>query len=251
MSPHSPSRRALLLSGAGTLSLSVLAGCISDLDDDSSPDDAESTAADDEGSSTPDESNDGDGGDKDGDDLESDDDDEATTETNDDPEYELEHYQHLATGDEADVSLLTDHDDLETWLADRMLEEDLESLLDDVNFSAETLVALEVDAPTPCYKLELDRLAIADDSDDESDGDKTLELEASVHETGDDMCSQVITTIGVLVRVSVASDRIAGLSAGIVDTDGSEYGMGTTSVSDDVTTDESGDEAGGANSTDN
>lgn len=247
---RTPSRRALLLGGAGALALS--AGCISDLESES-----ESPSDTDDDSDADDASN--------GTDGEEDESTDGTTgETDDGLEYETRSYRRPETPTEPTVTLLGDRDEAENWLADRGLEDDaagesetddqegededdepdaefddtvtLSEFVVDTLFEDASLIALEANAPTLCYELVLEDIAF--EPDDGNDGDETetesehrdhaagtLELEAAVRDESDDneVCGQAMTTVGLLVRASVSGAPVGAVSVRLVDDDGSEH----------------------------
>jgi len=162
-------------------------------------------------------------------------------------------YQSPASG-EPDITVLRDADRAAEWLDERGSLRNADAaatFIDATDFETSILVSLSDEAPTPCYEVVLEAIAIeAGESSDgdssagepktsDSDGrnadeDETLVLEAAVHETAEDqVCAQTITTVGRLVRVTFESEPLTTVSATLVGHDGSTYGatMGSDSGS--------------------
>ncbi|MFA9415396.1 hypothetical protein [Natrinema sp. HArc-T2] len=161
-------------------------------------------------------------------------------------------YQSPASG-EPDITVLRDADRATDWLDDRGSLHDAETVatfIDETDFETSILVSLSDAAPTPCYEVVLESIAIdaGESGDDSATGetetsgsdehsaveDDALVLEAAVHETAEDQaCAQSITTVGQLVRVTFDSEPLTTVSATLVGHDGSTYGatMGSDSGS--------------------
>ncbi len=155
---------------------------------------------------------------------------------------------------EPDITVLRDADRATDWLDDQGSLRDAEAVatfIDETDFETSILVSLSDEAPTPCYEVVLESIAIeagesgdgdssvgetdTSGSDDRNaDEDEKLVLEAAVHETAEDqVCAQSITTVGRLVRVTFESEPLTTVSATLVGHDGSTYGatMGSDSGS--------------------
>lgn len=150
------------------------------------------------------------------------------------------------TSTERDITVLRDADSATDWLDARESLRDAETVatfVDETDFETSILVSLSAQTPTPCYEVSLESVDISTGEDIESgspggeaetngstDGnateDEELVLEAAVTETdAAEVCAQVITTVGRLVRVTFESEPLTTVSATLVDHDGSTYGV--------------------------
>ncbi|WP_247000316.1 hypothetical protein [Halosolutus gelatinilyticus] len=202
MRPSRRSRRDVLCATTGVLALT--AGCLAENDPQAS-DDTDNGSKDGDG-----QSESGDGGDG-----ESEDGSESEFDA-----YETQQFSSPDVPTEPDVAMHLDREDAEAWLAERDLdEESLTEFVTETSFDESMLVALEADAPTPCYALVLDGIALEDE---------TLTIDAAVRDESadDEMCAQQETTVGLLVRATPPGGPVNELSATIVDRNGTEHGFG-------------------------
>ncbi|MFD1564638.1 hypothetical protein ACFR99_13940 [Haloarchaeobius amylolyticus] len=161
---------------------------------------------------------------------------------------------HSPDSSEPDITVLRDADRATDWLDDRGSLRNADAVaafIDQTDFETSILVSLSDEAPTPCYEVILESIAIdtGEGGDDSSAGenetsgsddeDEELVLEATVNETAEDQaCAQSITTVGQLVRVTFESVPLTTVSATLVGHDGSTYGatMGSDSGSASAST---------------
>lgn len=207
-------RRTFILGSAGALAL--FAGCLADPE--------ERSAADSDSSASRNA--------------------DRTDETGDDDlSYETSRYQFPESSTDPDATLLVDRDDATDWLADRDLEGDsLGAFVDETAFADATLIALEAAAPNACYELVLAEIGVperantaedeatgddeaTDESNGESDDGESLTLEATVRDESDEteVCTQALTTVGLLVRATVDAEPVTELSARVVDEEGDDH----------------------------
>ncbi|MFC6717473.1 hypothetical protein ACFQGT_04695 [Natrialbaceae archaeon GCM10025810] len=100
------------------------------------------------------------------------------------------------------------------------------AFLEETDFEAAAIVALEADAPTPCHELALEEATYEDGS---------FEAEAVVtdEDHGGDPCAAQTVTVGRLVRVTLEDPSEVALSVTIVDSGGGQHTFQKTLVSDE------------------
>ncbi|WP_252700707.1 hypothetical protein [Natronosalvus vescus] len=236
-------RRRLLI-GAGITGTAALAGCLDDQSDpgaggdpgDDETDDTDDTNDGENGSDDTEEGSENDGTDGTDDTEESEDEDEDE-ESGDEPSgsgtvADYDAVEYTADGGETAVETFRTRDEAESYLGleDRQeTERDaIESLLDDVDFDAETVLALETQGTNGCYALQLRSLEATDE-----DG---LSVSAAAVDTSDDdeACTQQLVDLGLLVRVTYDGEPPSQGSAAITDGDGDahEFAWASDTASD-------------------
>ena len=242
-------RRRLLI-GAGITGAATLAGC---LDDQSDP--GAGTDPGDDDSDDTDDTNDGENG---SDDTEEDGENDDTDDTDDTEESDdggeesgdeptrsgtvadYDAVEYTADDGETAVETFRNRDAAESYLALEERQESerdaIESLLDDVDFESETLLALETQGTNGCYALQLRSLEAT-----EEDG---LTVSAAAVDTSDDdeACTQQIVDLGLLVRVTYDGEPPSQGSVAITDGHGDAHEITWASNSASDGEDSSGDE---------
>ncbi|WP_394742548.1 hypothetical protein [Natronococcus roseus] len=213
------SRRELLTGTAGGIAL--LAGCIGDdpsdaddgTNDDGTTDGETSTDDDRESEDGADDDENEDTGADDGE--ETDDDGGGDGDEDGSPSIEDAAFTTTEPRSEPAATLLADREDADAWLAERDVDEEAETFLEETAFDEASLVALEARGPNLCYELGLESAALEAGA---------IRLEA-VADDGDDAdsCAQQEVTVGRLVRISDGSDPVGEGSATIVDRSGDAH----------------------------
>lgn len=190
-------RRRVLL-GLGTGTAAVVAGCLGDspnpaAGDDDESDDTEGNGSDDDDQSDDDEETASDDTADDVSEEESDSaDDDTKTHTGTVADYSTASYN--ATDDETSIEAFHRRDQAETYF-EGVENEHIDSLIDDTDFDADLLVALETQGTNGCYELLVESIETSDE-----DG---IDLVARAVDTSsdDEVCTDHIPNLGLLVRV--------------------------------------------------
>ncbi|MCU4750725.1 hypothetical protein OB919_01815 [Halobacteria archaeon AArc-curdl1] len=233
-------RRRVLL-GVGTGTAAVLAGCLGDSpnpaagtdDDDDSDDTDDNGSGDDTGDDQSDE------GDDTAEDTTDDGNDEESDSTDDDTEthtsgsiadYSTASYN--ATDDETSIERFRGRDDAEQYFTD-IGNDQIDELIEDTDFDADLLAALETQGTNGCYELLVESIETSDE-----DG---IDLVARAVDTSsdDEVCTDHIPNLGLLVRVVFDGEMPNQGSYRVIDGWGEEHGYSWASDSEsDSETDE-------------
>ncbi|MFC7215028.1 hypothetical protein ACFQO4_13195 [Saliphagus sp. GCM10025334] len=250
--------RRRMLTTAGIASVSAIGGCLGESsdpgagngnrNDDNDTDDGNETGTGNDSNDTEDGSNDtenGNGDDADSgngdDDTENDSsDDSQSTEVGDEvTDYETVRYE--ANDGETTAVPFSSREEAESHLDLESRQDDERSaitdLLESTDFEADSLVALETQGSNGCSELQLKSLEVTTE-----DG---ISMAAAAVDTSsdDEMCTQEITNLGLLVRVSYDGEAPSSGKATITDGQGGQRGVGWSSGSDS-TESEASDSAG-------
>ena len=229
--------RRRLLGATGTGTAAVLAGCLADddpgVEGDDGDDDHDGNETDDDydGNETDDDYDGNETDDYDGNETDDDYEEEADGNETDDEhdnetadqygggivEYELVDYDssHMETAAEH----FTNQADAESHLEGH---EDALSLVDETDFETDSLLALETRGENGCYELEITSMEADDD----------LQVTAAAVDTSDDdeVCTQEIVSLGLLVWVTYDGDGPAGATVTITDGQGEQHEFGWENV---------------------
>lgn len=227
--------RRRLLAAAGLGTIGAMAGC---LDDESDPglgsgdgddeDDTDDTGEDDE------PGEDDTGEDDDSDDHEDDDsdDEEADTveaeSTSGVADYTIVPYE----ADDGDTTAehFTARDAVESFFdldeTATSARERIEDLLGEIDFEADSVIALETQGQSGCYELVVESIEV--------DSDDSLSITAVATDTSeaDEACTEALVNLGAFVWVTHEDDTPTSGSVSITSGDGSQHSFGWDSASD-------------------
>ncbi|WP_254808944.1 hypothetical protein [Natronosalvus amylolyticus] len=223
-------RRRVLL-GVGTGTAAVLAGCLGD-----SPDPAAGSDDDDDSDDTNESGDDtGDDQSDDGDDtVEESTDDESDEEADsEDQEAEtqtagsvVDHHtaSYNATNGGTSIEQFRRRDGATEYF-EGVENEQVDALVEDTDFDADLLVALETEGTNGCYKLLVESI----ETDDE--GGVDMVARATDTSSDDEACTDHIPNLGLLVRVVFDGERPNQGSYRVIDGWGEEHGYSWASDS--------------------
>ncbi|MFC7240628.1 hypothetical protein ACFQS4_20935 [Saliphagus sp. GCM10025317] len=241
--------RRRMLTAAGIASVSAIAGCLGESGDlgagngngngdDNDTDDENETETGNGSNDTGNGSNDtenGNGddaksgnGDDDTENGSSDDGNESADVGNEVSGYETVQYE----GNDGETTAVpfSSREEAESYLEVESRQDDERSaivdLLEATDFETDSLVALEAQGNDGCAELQLKSLEVTAESG--------ISMTAAVVDTGgeDEMCTQQITNLGLLVRVSYDGEAPSSGKATITDGQGGQRGVGWSSASD-------------------
>ncbi|MFC3959581.1 hypothetical protein [Halovivax cerinus] len=130
-------------------------------------------------------------------------------------------YSHPQPPDDADASLFTDADDARSWIESSPIqpESPAGTTLTETDYETERALVIEAFSPDGCHELAVDDVSL---------DDGTISVSAHVMKPDDagDVCTQAITAVGCVVRVTTTGDPPNDASISVRLSDGSSVGMG-------------------------